>query len=330
MTAHAIRSGLFTLSRARPPAGAWIALAVFFVFALTVPRFATFGNLENLLRVASILCTASCGQAIALILGGIEFSFGSSVAMASVVTVLMLPDYGIVPSFALGAVVVILVGAANGALIGFFELPPFLVTLGALMIVAGITSTLSGGLPIEAHAMDTFYWPGSGQLAGVPVPIAAAGVCIALLYFLLSLTGIGRRWYLVGSNTQAARLAGIRVGLVTFIGYAIAGAFCAVAAVILTSRVGSGQPALAPNLPFQTMAACAIGGIPLAGGQGRASQVVCGVLVLTMLNNAVVLFNFPAAYQQLMTAIVIVGSVAIQRMPGWFFAMFRLERTGTR
>jgi len=298
----------------RPPASAAIVLGVFLLFALIVPRFATFGNLENVLRIASILCIAACGQAVVLILGGIEFSFGSSVALASVVTVLALPFGGTLPAFAAGAAVVILVGAINGALIAKFELPSFLVTLGTLMIGAGLASTIAGGLPIDAPASDSFTWLAHGRIAGVPVPIVLAAASVAILYGLLAHTRLGRFWYLAGANPAAARLAGIRVGRAIFSGYVAAGGFCAVTALILTSRVASGQPNLAPNLPFETIAACAIGGIPLAGGQGRASQVVCGVLVIAMMNNAVVLLNLPVAYQRLMIAVVIVGAVLLQKL----------------
>jgi ribose/xylose/arabinose/galactoside ABC-type transport system permease subunit len=304
------------LRRYAPPASFWIALAIFIAFALLVPRFATFGNIENVLRVAAILCIVACGQAIVLILGGIEFSFGAAVALASVSTVLALPYGGPLVGFAAGAATVLAIGAINGALIARFALPPFLVTLGMLMIAAGAAASLAGGLPIDAAPSDLFSWPARGRVAGVPVPVIAAGIAVAVLYVLLAHTRIGRLWYLVGANGQAARLAGVPVRLATFLGYLAAAGFCSVSAIILTSRVASGQPSLAPNLSFDTIAACAIGGIPLAGGQGRASQVVCGVLVIAMMNNAVVLLNLPVAFQQLMVATVIIGAVLLQKGAG--------------
>lgn len=311
----------------RPPLSAAIALAVFVLFALLVPRFATFGNLENVARIAAILCIAACGQAIVLILGGIEFSFGSSVALASVVTVLALPFGGTLPAFAAGAAVVLAVGAVNGLLVSRFELPSFLVTLGTLMIGAGLASTIAGGLPIDAPASDAFAWLARGRIAGVPVPIVVAALAVAVLYGLLAHTRLGRFWYLAGANPDAARLAGVNVRRALFSGYVVAGGFCAVTALILTSRVASGQPNLAPNLPFETIAACAIGGIPLAGGQGRASQVVCGVVIVAMMNNAVVLLNLPVAWQRLMIAVVIVGAVLLQQVAS---GRVRLGRRGGR
>lgn len=301
--------------RLNPPAAVWVVLLLFCVFALAVPRFASAGNLENLLRVGSILGIAACGQTIVLILGGIEFSFGASAALASVVTVLALPSAGVVGGFAAGAAAVLVVGLVNGTLVARFSLPPFLVTLGMLMVAGGGAAVLAGGLPIDAPPSDAFSWPARGRVAGIPVPILAAAASFALLHLLLAHTRAGRLWYLVGANGTAARLSGITVWRSVLAGYLLAGAFCALAAVILTSRVASGQPGLAPNLPFETIAACAVGGIPLAGGQGRAVQTLCGVLVIAMLNNAVVLLNLPVAYQQLMIAAVILGAVILQQVP---------------
>lgn len=318
MTIGAQGAARFYPLRLRVPAALVIVAAVFILFAVAVPRFATAGNVENVLRIASILCIVACGQAIVLILGGIEFSFGASAALASVVAVLVVPAGGAVCGFLAAAATAIAVGAVNGALIARFDLPPFIVTLGMLMIASGVAATLAGGLPIDAPPSAAFSWPARGRLMGVPVPVVAAALSLAVLHGLLAHSRIGRQWYLAGSNPRAARLAGIRVPVVVFLGYVAAAAFCAVSVVILTSRVASGQPGLAPNLPFDTIAACAVGGIPLAGGEGRAFQVACGVLIVAMLNNAVVLLNFPAAYQQLMIAAVILAAALLQaRAGGW-------------
>ena len=299
-------------ARPRVPASAWGALGLYAIFALTVPRFGSLANMQNLLRVASILGIAACGQAIVILLGGIEFSFGSSVGLASIVTVLAVPPLGVAGAFLAGACVVIAIGLVNGVLIAWFRIPPFIVTLGMLMAVFGLAATLAGGLPIDAPAGDSFTWVARGRLQGVPVPVFLAIGAATVLHGLLTRTGIGRRWALVGSNAAAARRAGIAVPATIIAGYGAAAAFCALGAVIYTSRVASGQPALAPNLAFDTIAACAIGGLSLAGGQARTSQVVSGVLILAALNNAVVLLNFPTASQQLLTAAILIAAVLVQ------------------
>ncbi|PZQ84055.1 MAG: ABC transporter permease [Ancylobacter novellus] len=297
----------------RPPAVALVCLGLFLLCCLFVPRFATFGNIENVLRVAAILCIVACGQAIVIILGGIEFSFGASAALASVVTVMVLPEAGPIAGLAAGGATVIGIGAANGWLVGRMGLPPVIVTLGTLMMASGTAAWLVGGLPLDAPPSAVFSWPARGRVLGIPVPILAAMLGCVALHVLLAHGRLGRLWYHVGANPLAARLAGINVARVTLLGYAVAGAFCAVGAIILTSRVASGQPALAPNLAFETIAACAIGGLPLSGGRGHVLQVVFGVLTVAMLNNAVVLINLPVAWQLVLLGLAVLAAVGLQK-----------------
>lgn len=297
----------------RPPAVAAVCLALFLLCCLLVPRFATFGNIENVLRVAAILCIVACGQAIVIILGGIEFSFGASVALASVVTVMVLPAAGPIGGLAAGGVCVVGIGAVNGWLVGRMGLPPVIATLGTLMMASGMAAWLVGGLPLDAPPSAIFSWPARGRVLGIPVAILAALLACLALHLLLARGRIGRLWYHVGANPLAARLAGIDVARVILLGYVVAGAFCAIGAIILTSRVASGQPALAPNLPFETIAACAIGGMPLSGGRGHVMQVVFGVLTVAMLNNAVVLINLPVAWQLVLLGLAVLASVGLQK-----------------
>jgi ribose/xylose/arabinose/galactoside ABC-type transport system permease subunit len=136
---------------------------------------------------------------------------------------------------------------------------------------------------------------------------------------LLRRTTLGRYWYLVGSSASAARLAGVPVGTALFLAYLAGSAFVAVAGIVLTSRVGSGQPNLFPNLPFEAIAACAIGGLPLTGGAGRPIQIVAGVLILSATENAVVLLNLSSAAQLILVGALMVGSVALQHLDWRFF-----------
>ncbi|QIB35934.1 ABC transporter permease [Ancylobacter pratisalsi] len=297
----------------RPPAVALVCLGLFLLCCLFVPRFATIGNIENVLRVASILCIVACGQAIVIILGGIEFSFGASVALASVVTVTVLPTAGPIGGLAAGGAAAIGVGAVNGWLVGRIGLPPVIVTLGTLMMASGTAAWLAGGLPLDAPPSAIFSWPARGRALGIPVSILAAMLACVALHLLLAHGRIGRLWYHVGANPLAAQLAGIDVARVTLLGYLVAGTFCAVGAIILTSRVASGQPALAPNLAFETIAACAIGGLPLSGGRGHVLQVVFGVLTVAMFNNAVVLINLPVAWQLVLLGLAVLASVGLQK-----------------
>lgn len=312
---------------ARVPPSAWVLLALLVVCAVAVPRFATGGNLVNVLRVAAILALAAYGQSLVIITGGLDFSVGSSVALTSVVTIMSIPVLGTPLSFALGALAALAVGVVNGAFVSRFRIPAFLVTLGTLIGVHGIASMLAGGIPLEAPAGVGFAWLGRGAVWGVPVPVIVAAAGFAVLALLLGHTRVGRSWYLAGSGPRAARLAGVRVTASLFAAYVCAAVFVAVAGMILTARVASGQPNLYPTLPFESIAACAIGGLPLSGGTGTASQVLVGVLVVAVVNNAVVLLNLAPAVQLMVIGVLTVLAVVLQQVD-WQRARPRL-RAGT-
>jgi ribose/xylose/arabinose/galactoside ABC-type transport system permease subunit len=292
-----------------------VPLLVFVLCVLFVPRFLSVDNLQNVLRVGSILLIAACGQTGILIVGGIDFSMGSAVALLSVVTVILAPELGVALAFTGGICVAVLVGLCNGLLIAYLKLPAFLVTLGMLLVLHGLASLLSGGMPLDAAPSPGFLWLGSGHVAGIPVPIILALLAVLSLHGLLRYTLVGRSWYLIGTRFNAALNAGLPARRMVLLAYIVAGLFCALAGAILTSRVGSGQPNLYPDLAFATIAVCAIGGIPLNGGRGSAVQVVCGALIIAMLNNAVVLLNLTSAWQQLLMALVIGAAVVLPQMP---------------
>lgn len=283
-----------------------VLLILFSACSLAVPNFFDLSNLTNLLRVSAILALAACGQALVIVIGGIDFSIGSSVALGSVVTVMVLQIAPMPVAFAAGFMVMVAAGFANGILIARLKLPPFLATLAMLMLLHSVAAMAVGGLPIEAPVSNAFYMIGRGDILGIPVPIILAAFSIVLLHVLLSRTMLGRRFYLIGANPEAARLSGIPVERTVIIGYAVAAGFVAVAGLVLTSRVASGQPNLMPNLPFESIAACAIGGISLSGGRGSAIQVLLGVLIIAIINNAIVLLNLPAAAQLATLGIVLV------------------------
>ncbi|WP_170378837.1 ABC transporter permease [Ruegeria atlantica] len=293
------------------PAG-YVALVLLVVFSLWVPRFAAVGNLENIAKNASVLAIAACGQLLILVLGGLEFSIGASAALASVVIVLTVPELGVPAGFAVGALVVIGIAFINGVWVAYFNLTSLIATLGMMIFLTGLTSAIAGGLPMEAVPTKEFLWLARGEVLGLPAPVLLAILSLLLVHVLLKHSTFGRLMHLVGSNRTAAIAAGTPVRRVMLWGFTIAGGFTALAALILTSKVASGQPNLVPNLAYETIAACAIGGMQLNGGKGHACHVLFGVAIIAMINNAAVLLNLPSPVQQLMLGTIIIGSVLAQ------------------
>ncbi len=294
-----------------PPA-ATLLVAMVIVLAIAAPGFLSVDNALNIGRTAAILALAAAAQAIVIIVGGLDLSAASAVALMSVITVLVI-DLGTAPAFAVGMLSVVGVGVLNGLLIAHFSIPAFLVTLGTFTGLYGVASTLVGGIPVEAPPTGPFSWPAAGDIGPVPVPIVLGGLGIVALSFLLRSTVIGRSWYLIGSNPEAARAAGINVRRVTFLAYVIGAVFLAVAGLILTSRVHSGQPNLQPTLAYEAIAACAIGGLSLAGGSGRASGVLAGVLIVSISANGLRLLNLSSDLQLIVIGVLTVVAVLAQR-----------------
>lgn len=311
-----------------PPA-LWVCLALFLACLVAVPRFGTAANFLNLGRVCAILVLVAIGQGVVIVVRGLDFSIGSAVALFSVMTVLCAPSVGVVPAFALGTLAVLALGLLNGALVGWLGLPAFLVTLGSMIAVHGLCSLLVGGAPMEAPTgLDLSSLARSAWL-GVPVPVWLAGAAFCGACVVMRFTTFGRECDLIGSNPQAARLAGVAVPARVVQAYLFNALLVALAGAILTSRLGSGQPNLYPELPFEAIAACAIGGIPLTGGRGGPLHALIGVAVLAMFVNALVLLNFPSYLQNALLGVLIVASVLLQRWGAGWAASARFNRIPT-
>ena len=321
MSARSSRRVITVQYLRRLPAAAHVLVVLIIVLAFVAPRFLTIGNLTNVARNAAILALAACGQAIIIITGGIDFSSGSAVALVSVVMVLTVSSLNFPVALAAGVLAALAVGVVNGALVARFEIPPFLATLGTLTAAHGLASVLVGGIPLEAPPGAGFSWMGRGSVAGIPAPVVFGALAFLILEILLRWTILGRFWFLIGASPNAARAAGVPGRSATFWAYVVGSAFVATAGLVLTARVNSGQPNLYPSLPFEAIAACAIGGLPLTGGSGRAVQVLMGVLIVAALENGLRLLNFSSDIQLMFIGVLTVLSVLLQtvswRPRGW-------------
>jgi ribose/xylose/arabinose/galactoside ABC-type transport system permease subunit len=308
------------------PRSIWVLAVIAAICWMLLPGFSSVGNVTNVLRVAAILALATYGQTIVLISGGIEFSIGSSVALCSVTSVLALQHWPLGAAFLVGFITILAIGIVNGLLISYLQLSAFLVTLGMLLLVHGVAAIAVGGLPVEAPDREGIHALSGGGILGIPIPVLLAAAGAIVLHLLLERTVLGRSWFLIGSNVVAARTTGIKVRRDMFLAYFIAACFVCIAGLILTSRVAAGEPNLYPTLPFESMAACAIGGIPLSGGRGSALNAVIGVLIVAVLNNAIVLLNYPAFTQLALLGVIMIGAVIAQGLPSLKgLAWFRLQ-----
>lgn len=284
------------------------------VLSLLTDRFMTSGNLLNILRQVSVNAVIAAGMTVVIITAGIDLSVGSILGLTGVIAATVALA-GIDAGFVIA--VILLAGAAlgvfNGFFVGYVRLAPFIVTLAGLTIFRGLALAITDGRPISG--LPPFFMQiGHGYLLGVPIPVWLMLGFILITHLLLTRTTLGRSFYAVGGNIEAARLSGIRVRRVLLLAYAYSGVAAALAALILTGRLNSAQPNSGTGYELDAIAAVVVGGTSLAGGRGAVFGTLVGAMIIGVLNNGMNLLNVPSFYQQVLKGGVILGAVLIERV----------------
>jgi ribose transport system permease protein len=286
---------------------------MYLYFALTTERFFTLSNTQDVLRQSATLGILAFGQAFAVLSGGVDLSVGSTVGLASVVDTLVAKAYGPWAGAAAALAAGAGVGLVNGLFVARFRVNPFIVTLGMLSVVEGIALTLTGGSYVQGMPPG-FSTLGYSSLGPVPYPalIAAGAFVVALV--LLTRTRFGREVYAVGGNREAARLSGLPITRVVWSIYVVVGAMAALAGVVLSSRVSSGQPELGRGMELQSVAAVVLGGVSLFGGEGSLFGVLFGVLFVSFLQNGLNLQNVSSFLQLAIIGSALIVAVTLDRI----------------
>ncbi len=298
-------------------------IAAVAVFSLHAPGFLSADNLINVSRQSVYLLIVALAQLVVLIGGGLDLSVGTVVALASVVgaTVMTLvatalpdsPWIAIAAGCAAGLTVGTLVGLVNGLGTALLRIPSFMMTLGMSSVVFGLTLLVSGGLPIQGLPPAFAEAFGFGRVFGLPVPSLVALTVVVAIYSLLEWTRFGRHLYATGGNARAAELSGVRTTRVTVVAFAIAGALSALSGLLLTARLDTGESNIGASLPLESIAACVIAGVSLAGGAGRTVAVVLGTLLIVMVQNGMNLMQVGAYAQTIAIGSILILAMALAR-----------------
>lgn len=267
------------------------------------PQFLSEANLLTILRQASPLLLAAIAQGVIVMAGEIDLSQGSAAALISMLTVMAAKSLGTGPAILIGLLVGAGLGAINGLVVTKLRVPAFIATVGMLTYAQGIALYLGGGVPIE-FPPKSFTWLGQGYIGPIPVAAIVALLSLLAVHFILKRTMLGRHLQATGGNRTAARLSGVNIERTRLTAFIIGGTLLAFSAIILSSRVSSGQPYLYPPLPFEAIAALAVGGIALRGGEGSMHQVLLGVLIFSAMSNALNFFALSSYLQQMITGAI--------------------------
>jgi ribose transport system permease protein len=283
------------------------------LWALT-PHFLTIANLLNVAQQTSINAIVAVGMTYVILSGGIDLSVGSIVALSGVVLGTLLQAdqplaVALVGSLSVGTIC----GVANGVLITWGGLPPFIVTLGMMSIARGAALVFTEGRPVSGFD-EGFRSLATGQVAMIPAPVATMLMVYLVAHLLLTRTTFGRYVYAIGGNEEATRLSGVRVRLHKTLIYGWAGLMSAVAAVILTARLNSAQPIAGMMYELDAIAATVIGGTSLMGGEGTLVGTLIGALIMGVLRNGLNLLGVSSFLQQIIIGGVIVGAVLVDTL----------------
>ena len=296
--------------------GLFIAfLVIFLALSLLTPTFLTVQNLMIIVTQVAINALLAFGVTFVIIAGGIDLSIGSMVAVTGVVTASFAhPDtYPVIVPVVAGLATGVLFGAFNGFVITRSHVPPFIVTLGTMTIGRGLALILSKGRPVS-NLSDEFNFIGGGKILGIPTLILILILAFILCSILLRKTVLGRYIYAVGGNEQAARASGISLSHIKMIVYTLCGGLAALAGILLTSRITTGQPNAGTGFELDAIAAAIIGGTSTSGGTGSMTGTLLGALLIGVISNGLDLLNVTSYYQQVVMGIIIIGAVVLDSL----------------
>ncbi len=282
-------------------------------FATRAPGFATPGNLANIFNDTSILIILALGQMTVILTKSIDLSVAANLAFTGMAVAMMDAAY---PGMPLALLVILAVGigavlgAINGTLVWWLRIPPIVVTLGTLTIYRGMAFVLSGGAWVNSHQMtpDFLNFPRLPVL-GMPLLSWMAIGIVLLMWVVLTRTQFGRATYASGGNPTAAVYAGIDTGRTKFLAFTLSGALAGLAGYLWVSRYAVAYVDVAAGFELDTVAACVIGGISIAGGIGSVAGAVLGALFLGVIKNALPVIGISPFAQMAISGIVIVAAV---------------------
>jgi ribose/xylose/arabinose/galactoside ABC-type transport system permease subunit len=291
----------------------WIVLIVLIIVAYAVsPVFLSPRNLGVLLKQAAPLGILAVGQTLVILTGGIDLSVASLMAAVSIFAAGLIDgqDELVVPVVLVCMLFSITVGLANGLMVTKLKIPPFITTLGMILIVQGIRFVYSRGTP-KTYIPDSLRFYGRDSLGPIPMALIVWLVIVIVVTFILSRTTFGRRLYATGGNPRTAYLSGVNVDGIKIAAYTACSFLAGIAGLILVGYVGTADNWLGLGYELNAIAAVVIGGTAFEGGKGSQIGTIAGVLILTVLFNLVLMLQFDEEARRIVKGLIILSSVAL-------------------
>ena len=293
-----------------------IGLMAFFSFAS--PSFMQIDNIMGILQSTAVNGVLAIACTYIIITAGIDLAVGTLMTFCAVMTGVVLVYWEL--PFVLGIVAAILtgalIGAINGTMIAKMKIPPFIATLGMMMLLKGLSLVVSGTKPIYFSDVEQFGIISQESLIGYFIPAMPIPNAVLILFlvallgaFILNKTILGTYTFALGSNEEAVRLSGVNVDRWKIIVYSFAGALCGIAGLMIASRLNSAQPALGPGYELDAIAAVVIGGTSLAGGVGTILGTIIGAFIISVLTHGLRILSVAQEWQTVVTGVIIILAV---------------------
>lgn len=289
----------------------WIMIVLMIIISIISPAFMTRQNLLNVIKQTSITSIIGVGMTFVLITGGIDLSVGSVMALSGTLAASVAvadKDLPIVLPILTGLALGTLCGLANGIGVAYLKFPPFIMTLGMMTIARGIPLVYTNGTPIFGLS-DSFNKLANSRVLEIPVLVFYMIVVVALGWFILSKTVLGRRLYGIGGNEEAARLCGVPVARIKMLAYVFAGFLSGLAGILICSRITSGNGTVADGYEMNAISAAVIGGVSMSGGSGSVLGMLVGAMILTIIQNSFDIMGINSFYQDIIKGIIILLAV---------------------
>ena len=296
--------------------GSLILLLVFFSFAS--PAFMQMDNMLGILQATAVNGVLAIACTFVIITAGIDLSVGTMMTFCSVMAGVFLTYWGLPIYFGIFAAIFFgaLCGWTSGMLIAKLKVPPFIATLGMMMLLKGLSLVISGTKPIYFNDTPSFPQISQESLIGDLIPALPIPNAVLILFLVAIAAGVvlnktvfGRYTFALGSNEEALRLSGVKVDFWKVTVYTVSGAICGIAGLLIASRLNSAQPALGQGYELDAIAAVVIGGTSLSGGTGTILGTIIGAFIMSVLINGLRIMSVAQEWQTVVTGVIIILAV---------------------
>ena len=286
------------------------AIAALVVAALVTPGFLSSTSLLSLLTTMSFVGCVAIGMGFITLSGNImSFALGATLEATTVVFMSSL-TLGLLPALALAFLFAIALTGIQGCAVGYFRANPIIVSMAAMALIYGVATYITEGRGVYPEGNETDIL--TGRIGPLPIPLIAFLASVALAQFLITSTRFGRHLIMVGSNPRVAEAAGIETGRTIALAYVTAGAFTALAAVLMAARYASGDMTQGAGLDYDAIGIVLVGGNAIAGGEGSALRVFAGAIIVSTIQGLLLLWGFSTPMQFLTIGIVVLGVILLQ------------------